>query len=265
MHAAGARRRARAHPPPPLSSSSAYPPSHPPNQPCPRQYTRKGDNATEAQALIDFARGLAGGAPVPRSKFLFDAVELPQVPEGCWGWGAEVPAGMMPACAPACLSAGACVPPHLLPPSPPPHPLLIRSSTTWPPRRWCSTRTGAPRRGRCCRCCCCQGGKRGDGGGDSMARPCLPSSGRPPCSLQNFFIYRDPSSGQWAMFPWDLESGEPAGCQQRWLLAGACASAARASPLPAITPLSPPRVLSCRLCHRPRAGREARPRLLHPG
>jgi hypothetical protein len=42
------------------------------------QYTRKGNNATEAQALIDFARGLAGGAAVPRSKFLFDAIDLPQ-------------------------------------------------------------------------------------------------------------------------------------------------------------------------------------------
>jgi hypothetical protein len=42
------------------------------------QYTRKGDNASEAQALVDFARGLAGGAPVPRSKYLFDAVNLPQ-------------------------------------------------------------------------------------------------------------------------------------------------------------------------------------------
>jgi hypothetical protein len=44
----------------------------------PPQYTRKGNNATEAQALIDFARGLAGGAAVPRSKFLFDAIDLPQ-------------------------------------------------------------------------------------------------------------------------------------------------------------------------------------------
>ena len=42
------------------------------------QYTRKGNNASEAQALIDFARGLAGGAAVPRSKFLFDAINLPQ-------------------------------------------------------------------------------------------------------------------------------------------------------------------------------------------
>ncbi|KAL4425867.1 hypothetical protein ABPG75_009883 [Micractinium tetrahymenae] len=45
-----------------------------------KQYTRKGDNASEGQALLAFARGLAGGAPgVPRSKYLFDAVNLPQV------------------------------------------------------------------------------------------------------------------------------------------------------------------------------------------
>lgn len=46
-----------------------------------QQFTLKRDNASEAQALIDFARGLAGGDPagLPRSKFLFSAVQLPQV------------------------------------------------------------------------------------------------------------------------------------------------------------------------------------------
>lgn len=24
-----------------------------------------------------------------------------------------------------------------------------------------------------------------------------------------FYIYRDPASGQWSMFPWDVESGGP--------------------------------------------------------
>ncbi|KAL4425868.1 hypothetical protein ABPG75_009884 [Micractinium tetrahymenae] len=39
------------------------------------KYTTKGDNSSEGQALLAFARGLAGGAPgVPRSKYLFDAV-----------------------------------------------------------------------------------------------------------------------------------------------------------------------------------------------
>lgn len=56
-------------------SSSAPPPPLPP-----LQYTRKGNNASDGQALLAFARGLAGGAPgVPRSKYLFDAVNLPQV------------------------------------------------------------------------------------------------------------------------------------------------------------------------------------------
>lgn len=51
--------------------------------PCCPQYTRKGNNASDGQALLDFARGLAGGAPgMPRSKYLFDAVNLPQVGTG---------------------------------------------------------------------------------------------------------------------------------------------------------------------------------------
>lgn len=37
--------------------------------------------------------------------------------------------------------------------------------------------------------------------------PPHPASSLPPsCS---FFIYRDPDSGQWSMFPWDVESGAP--------------------------------------------------------
>ena len=46
------------------------------------QYTTLGpNNASEGQALVDFSRGLAGAAPngVPRSSYLFDAVNLPQV------------------------------------------------------------------------------------------------------------------------------------------------------------------------------------------
>lgn len=40
---------------------------------------------------------------------------------------------------------------------------------------------------------------------------------------KNFFIYRDPASGQWSMLPWDLESG---GCLGDWL-GGGCRAAAR--------------------------------------
>jgi hypothetical protein len=85
-----------------------------------QQYTRKKDNASEGQALLDFARGLSGGAPVPRSKYLFDAVDLPQVIN------------------------------HM------------------------AAQTVVLNQDRC---------------------------------TKNFFIYRDPDSGQWSMFPWDVESG----------------------------------------------------------
>ncbi|KAL4445750.1 hypothetical protein ABPG77_008949 [Micractinium sp. CCAP 211/92] len=86
-----------------------------------KQYTRKGNNATDGQALLDFARGLAGGAPgMPRSKYLFDAVNLPQVIN------------------------------HM------------------------AAQTLVLNQDRC---------------------------------TKNFYIYRDPASGQWSMFPWDVESG----------------------------------------------------------
>lgn len=68
----------------PISSASSCP--------FPVQYTRKGNNASDGQALLAFARGLAGGAPgLPRSKYLFDAVNLPQAGKGGGGAGGSVP------------------------------------------------------------------------------------------------------------------------------------------------------------------------------
>ncbi len=51
----------------------------------PLQYTRK-DNDADDQELLNFARGISGGASVVRSKYLFDAVNLPQVGWGCRTW-----------------------------------------------------------------------------------------------------------------------------------------------------------------------------------
>ena len=48
----------------------------------------KGDNSSLEAALVAFSKGLAGDAAVPRSKYLFDAVNLPQVGKrGCDGGG----------------------------------------------------------------------------------------------------------------------------------------------------------------------------------
>lgn len=51
----------------------------------------------DSKALLAFARGLAGGASVPRSKYLFDAINLPQV-----RWLLHIgPGGTAAACAAA--------------------------------------------------------------------------------------------------------------------------------------------------------------------
>lgn len=130
-----------------VCNTQATSPCLPPHvSPC-SQYTRKKDNASEGQALLDFARGLSGGAPVPRSKYLFDAVNLPQVCSEPGWLAADVLVGSIPAWAGTQAAAAAVLPLHLaLPltlPCPPPAP--PRSSTTWQPRPWCSIRTAAPR------------------------------------------------------------------------------------------------------------------------
>lgn len=130
-----------------------------PRCPSPPQYTRKKDNGSEGQALLDFARGLSGGAPVPRSKFLFDAVNLPQV-RGRQPAPGEGASGVEGPCWSVCLqgvrSTGgprgplalltreASCAPHPLRPLAAKH-LPPSSSTTWRPRPSCSTRTAAPR------------------------------------------------------------------------------------------------------------------------
>lgn len=59
---------------------------------------------------------------------------------------------------------------------------------------------------------------------------------------KNFFIYRDPGSGQWAMFPWDLESGgwrAGAGgrvCRPAALVWAACGIPGAAASQPGVAP-----------------------------
>ena len=156
-----------------LAASLTHP-GCPPRLP---QYTTKGDNASEAQALVDFARGLAGGAPVPRSKFLFDALDLPQAREQGRLAAGTATAGLAVSASCAAPSAQPTVPPptHVFPPPPPPPPFQKKKNSQQVVNHM-AAQTLLLNQDRC---------------------------------TKNFYIYRDLASQQWSMFPWDVESGEP--------------------------------------------------------
>ena len=138
------------------------------------QYTTLGaNNASEGQALVDFSRGLAGAAPngVPRSSYLFDAVNLPQVlvmvvaasPAACASAGASRPDCI-------CCGDSACMPlPHL--------PAASMVCTSFLPLQVIN---------------------------QMAAQTLILNQDR--CT-KNFYIYFDHVEAQWSMFPWDPESG----------------------------------------------------------
>lgn len=228
---------------PPTCRAHALPPctAPPTNSPC-AQYTRKGDNATEAQALIDFARGLAGGAPgVPRSKFLFDALQLPQVGVlfmAAVGVAGAEKDGLKAAVETTALGCESNAikynqsklayssppdPPsvshHQLPLQPPGH--QPHGSPDHHPQPGAGWGWGAVYWGGSCPLLLGRHCQQPPARATACLLPTHPFCScahvhRPPCLPQdrctkNFFIYRDPASGQWSMFPWDPESGEEGG------------------------------------------------------
>jgi len=80
------------------------------------QYTDKQNNISDGQLLLEFARGLAGGAPgVPRSKYMFDAINLPQVRTGWLKGTASRLGAMVDVCCPSIASSPITAPTHSLP------------------------------------------------------------------------------------------------------------------------------------------------------